>query len=70
VLGFQIGPGSHIFMGTWFDCKQNFVMGQGSVAVVTRSVPPYKIVAGAPARSIGERPRELHYDCRYAPFFV
>jgi maltose O-acetyltransferase len=145
VLGFRIGPGSHIFMGAWFDCKRNFVLGQGSVvnqkcrldnrgglaigdhvsisaevciltadhdlrspdmagrergvvvedyvfigtralvlpgvilgrgcgvaagAVVTRSVPPYQIVAGVPARSIGERPRELRYDCRYAPFFV
>lgn len=28
ILGLQIGPKSHIFMGAWFDCKRNFVMGR------------------------------------------
>jgi maltose O-acetyltransferase len=145
VMGFQIGSKSHIFMGAWFDCKRNFVLGRESVinqncrldnrgglmigdrvsisaevciltadhdlrttdmasrqrgvrvedyvfigtralilpgvtlgrgcgvaagAVVARSVGPYQIVAGVPARPIGERPADLQYDPTYAPFFV
>jgi acetyltransferase-like isoleucine patch superfamily enzyme len=145
VLGFQIGPKSHIFMGAWFDCKRNFVLGRESVinqncrldnrgglvignrvsisaevciltadhdmrapdmasrqrsviiedyvfigtramilpgvtlgrgcavaagAVVTRDVLPGQIVAGIPARPIGDRPNNLLYDPTYAPFFV
>lgn len=31
VLGFNIGQKSHIFMGAWFDCKRNFIMGRESV---------------------------------------
>jgi acetyltransferase-like isoleucine patch superfamily enzyme len=33
-------------------------------------VPPYAIVAGNPARVIGERPRGLHYSLNYHPFLV
>ena len=44
------------------------VVGAGSV--VTRDVPPYAIVAGNPARVIGERPRQLAYTLNYRPFLV
>ena len=44
------------------------VVGAGSV--VTRDVPPYAIVAGNPARVIGERPRTLAYRLNYRPFLV
>lgn len=145
VLGLRIGPNSHIFMGAWFDCKRNFVMGRectinqncrldnrggliignrvsisaeaciltadhdmrapdmasrergviiedyvfigtramilpgvtlgrGSAvaagAIVTRTVLPGQIVAGIPARPIGDRPSNLQYDPTYAPYFV
>jgi acetyltransferase-like isoleucine patch superfamily enzyme len=44
------------------------VVGAGSV--VTRDVPPFTIVAGNPARVIGERPRLLTYTLNYRPFLV
>ena len=48
-------------------------IGEGAVAgagaVVTTSCRPYEIVAGAPARKIGERCRELQYSLRYFPLF-
>ena len=41
-------------------------IGQGAVvaagSIVTKDVPPYTIVAGNPARKIGERTRDLRYS--------
>ena len=41
----------------------------GAGAVVTKNVPDYVIVAGCPAKIIGERSRELNYKSKYFPFF-
>jgi acetyltransferase-like isoleucine patch superfamily enzyme len=41
----------------------------GAGAVVTRSQPAYAIVAGVPAKRIGERKRGLAYRLSYFPFF-
>ena len=143
-LKFDIGSGSAIFMGTWFDAKNNFKIGNNSVinqkcrldnrgcitigenvsisaevciltadhdlqshdfagrtrpvsiedyvfigtratllpgvtlgkgsavaagAVVTKSVPPYMIVAGVPAKPIGRRPTDLNYQINYKRLF-
>lgn len=41
-------------------------IGEGAVCcagcVVTKDVPPYAVVAGIPARQVGERPRGLTYE--------
>ncbi len=46
-------------------------IGEGAVvaanATVTRNVEPYTIVAGTPARPVGERTRELRYRLGYRP---
>lgn len=46
-------------------------IGEGAVvaanATVTRDVAPYAIVAGTPARPVGERPRDLRYRLSYRP---
>lgn len=52
-------PGAHLGEGA--------VVGAG--AVVTRPVEPYTIVAGNPARKIGERNRNLTYNLHYRPLF-
>jgi acetyltransferase-like isoleucine patch superfamily enzyme len=43
------------------------IVGAGSV--VTKDVPPYDIVAGVPARKIGERTKDLDYKVEYFPCF-
>ena len=62
---------------TWIGARAiilpNVTLGVGCVvgagAVVTKSVPPYQIVAGNPARIIGERSRSLRYNLSYFPLF-
>jgi maltose O-acetyltransferase len=49
-------------------------LGEGAVvgagAVVSRDVPPFTIVAGNPARPIGERPQPMSYQLAYHPFLI
>jgi maltose O-acetyltransferase len=42
----------------------------GCGSVVTKDMEVYAIVAGNPARKIGERNRELGYELRFDPFLI
>lgn len=63
----------HVFIGSRATILPGVTVGVGAVvaagAVVTRSVEPYAIVAGIPAKKIGERTRDLRYTHQYDRLF-
>jgi len=64
----------YAFVGTRAMILPGVTIGRGAVvaagAVVTRDVEPYTIVAGVPAKAIGQRPRELGYASGYRRLFA
>lgn len=58
--------GDRVWLGSNVTVLDNVCIGEGAVvcsgAVVTKDVEPYTIVAGIPARKIGERSRDLRYE--------
>lgn len=54
----------------WLGCNvivlPGVTIGEGAVCcggcVVTKDVPPYSVVAGIPAKKVGERPKDLKYE--------
>ena len=66
--------GDRAWLGSNVLVLPGVVIGEGAVcasgAVVTKDVPPYTVVAGVPAKPVGERPRDLRYTfsgktCRF-----
>jgi len=66
--------GNRVWIGYQAIILPGVEIGEGSVvaagAVVTKSVEPFTIVAGVPARKVGDRNRALRYQLKYQPFLV
>jgi maltose O-acetyltransferase len=65
--------GNRAWLGTRTIVLPGVDIGKGAVAgagaVVSRSVPPFAVVAGNPARKIAERNPNLDYTLSYFPYF-
>ena len=63
--------GDHVWIAYRAIILPGVKIGDGAVvaagAVVTGDVEPYSIVAGSPARKIGERTRDLRYQLHFDP---
>lgn len=59
----------YVWLCTRSTILSGVTIGRGAVvaagAVVTKSVAPFSIMAGIPARKIGERPHDLNYELAY-----
>ena len=72
----QLGPiqiGDRVWLGSRVTVLKGVQLGEGSVAaagsVVATDVEPWSIVGGVPARVIGHRSPEQHYEIDYGPAF-
>jgi maltose O-acetyltransferase len=72
--GGDVVIGDHAWIGFRAVVLPGVTIGEGAVvgagAVVTKDVAPYTIVAGNPAKFIGDRPRNLTYQTDYRPWLV
>jgi maltose O-acetyltransferase len=63
----------YVFIGTRAMILPGVILGKGCAvaagAVVTKNVPPFTIVAGVPAKSIGKRTTNLQYRLNYRRLF-
>ena len=71
-----IGPvviEDHVWIGARAMILPGVTIGEGAVigsgSVVTKSIPPYSIAVGNPAKVIKERNRNLDYKTVYFPYF-
>ena len=64
--------GDHVWIAYRAIILPGVRIGDGAVvaagAVVSKDVEPYTIVAGVPARQVGERSRDLRYQLHFKPF--
>lgn len=72
--GGDVVIGNRVWIGYRAIILPGVTIGEGAVvgagAVVTKDVDPYSIMAGNPARKIGERSKELSYRLNYDPIFM
>lgn len=66
VIGDRVWIGYRAIILPGLTIGEGAVVGAGSV--VTKDVEPYSMVAGNPARKIGERTRHLNYVLDYSPW--
>ena len=68
---FKVVIGDRAWIGPGAVILHSVHIGEGAIvaagAVVTKSVPPYEIWAGVPARKIGERTRDIDYELKGEP---
>ena len=68
-VGGEVIIEDYVYIASRSTILPGVVVGEGAVvaagAVVTRSVPPFTIVGGVPARHISDRPRGLKYTLDY-----
>jgi acetyltransferase-like isoleucine patch superfamily enzyme len=59
----------YAWIGVGATILQSVTIGRGAVvcagAVVTKDVPAFAVVAGVPAKTIGSRPENLDYECKW-----
>ena len=69
----KISIGDHVFLGLRATVLKGVNLGRGAVicacALVAKPVGDYEIVAGVPAKKIGERERDLVYVPDWQPLF-
>jgi acetyltransferase-like isoleucine patch superfamily enzyme len=72
--GGDVVIGNRVWIGYRAVILPGIKIGDGAVvgagAVVTRDVEPFTIVAGSPARKIGERQRDLKYQLNHNPLLL
>ena len=67
VIEDNVWIGVRAIIGPGVTLGEGAVVGAG--AVVTKSINPYRVAVGVPAREIRDRNRNLNYKCRYFPWF-
>lgn len=71
--GANVTIGDHVWIATRVTILPGVTIGQGAVvacgSIVTKDVPPKAIVAGVPAKVIGQRDNPLTYELNYNPRF-
>jgi len=72
--GGEVVIGDRVWIGYRAIVLPGVTIGQGAVvgagAVVTRNIDSNTIVAGNPAKVIGERPKKLTYELHYQPWLT